>query len=112
MTDLRKALAPDDAHLRKLWRSRVLPELRVRCWLHMSERLAGKSRWACAWRDSKGIFHIAIHPCLPYEFALYLLIHELAHIDAIMAGAIDHDDHGPIWGASFQTWYQIVHRTA
>ena len=112
MTDLRKALAPDDAHLRKLWRSRVLPELRVPCSLHLSERMVGQQRWACAWQDARGRFHIAMHPGLPYEFAVDLMIHELAHLDGIMAGALHHDDHGPIWGASYSHWYQIVMRTA
>jgi hypothetical protein len=112
MTDLRAALAPDDAHLRKLWRTRVLPELRVPCSLHLSARHVGRDRWACACQDDAGRFHVAITPGLPYEFALHLLIHELAHLDGIMAGALRHDDHGPIWGASYSHWYQIVMRTA
>ena len=112
MIDLRKALAPDDAHLRRLWRERVLPELRVPCSLHLSSRLTGQSRWACAWQDSRERFHVAMHPGLPLEFAIDLMIHELAHLDGMMAGALHHDDHGPIWGASYSHWYQIVMRTA
>jgi hypothetical protein len=74
--------------------------------------MVGAKRWGCAWQDARGRFHIAIRPGLPRVVAIDTMIHELAHLDGIMAGALHHDDHGPIWGASYSHWYQIIMRTA
>jgi hypothetical protein len=109
ITDDAKRLAPDDAWIRQVWRKRVLPELKVPCSLHLSRSQSLSRCWGCAWRnEGNGRFHIAIKPGLPRPIALDTLIHELAHLDGIMAGAIKHDDHGPIWGVSYSHWYQIV----
>jgi hypothetical protein len=95
---------PDDARVRKIWRERVLPALRVPCRLHIAHRpIPFGVRYGCCWRDSGGTWHVCIRPGLPYSTAVDTMIHELAHTSDMT--------HGRRWGIAYAHWYRIVERT-
>lgn len=104
-------LAPDDARVRRAWRERVVPELRVPCSLHISARYLGRDRYGCCWQDGHGRWHVAVAPGMPYATAMDTMIHELAHLAGMMAGDSARDEHGAVWGVAYSHWYQIVMRT-
>ena len=103
---------PDDAAVRRLWRERVLPELRVPCSLHISSRYLRGDDYGCCFQARTGRWNVCIRPKLPYCTAVDTMIHELAHLDQLMANSLVHDQHGSVWGVAYSHWYQIVMRVS
>jgi predicted metal-dependent hydrolase len=58
----------------------------------------------CIWQPKHRRFRIRIHKDLPEDVAIYMLVHEWAHL---LTWDAPGDDHGPHWSKA----YGVIYRT-